>query len=100
MNVVMIHLVLPTESVFFWATVFASLSIARKLSALQSGIGCLFFFLFDTCGESFVLHTLVYSFDNVFNGNQSIQKSIYVIHGYPFLVMEMLLSIHSRNLVT
>lgn len=93
----MIHLVLPTESVFFWATEFASLSIARKLRALQSGVSCLCFFSF--CGESFVLHTLVHFFDNVFNGNQSIQESICVIHGYPFLVMDMLLSIHSRNLV-
>lgn len=93
----MIHLVLPTESVFFWATVFASLSIARKLRALQSGVSCLCFFSF--CRESFVLHTLVHFFDNVFNGNQSIQESICVIHGYPFLVMDMLLSIHSRNLV-
>lgn len=98
MNVVMIHLVLPTESVFFWATVFASLSIARKLRTLQSGISCLWFFSF--CGERFVLYTLVHFFDNVFNGNQSIQESICVIHGYPFLVMDMLLSIHSRNLVT
>lgn len=42
----------------------------------------------------------MHSFGNVFNGNQSIQESISVIHGYPFLVMDMLLSIHSRNLVT
>lgn len=80
----MIHLVLPTESVFFWATVFASLSIVKKLRALQSGISCLCLVLFFSfCGESFVLHTLVHFFDNVFNGNQSIQESICVIHWLP-----------------
>lgn len=62
MNVVMIHLVLPTESVFFWDTVFASLSIARKFRALQSGIGSLcfyFFFHFDTCGEKVLFYILL-----------------------------------------
>lgn len=59
MNVVMIHLVLPTESVFFWATVFASLSIARKLSALQSGIGCLCFFFILTPVERVSFYILL-----------------------------------------
>lgn len=78
---------------------FASLIIARKFRALQSGVVIFFFFHFDSYGESFVFHTLGNSFDNVFSGNQSIQENICLIHGHPFLIMDMLLSFRSRNLV-